>query len=118
MDTNDRPRKKIQEGGKAAGRRKSAVSRGVPAGSLKGRPLADEGRIGREKPSLAAARRTSSDAVVERLGPPRGRREPLTDRHRAIARADRSRLGLRQEAELVLHREFGLQRAAMAFRVR
>jgi len=33
-----------------------------------------------------------SDAVVERLGPPRGRDEPLTDRHRAIARAVQDRL--------------------------
>ncbi len=33
-----------------------------------------------------------SDALVERLGSPRGAKEPLTDRHRDIARAVQSRL--------------------------
>jgi carbamoyltransferase len=47
-----------------------------------------------------------SDAVVERLGPPRGRHEPLTDRHRAIARAVQDRL-----------EEVGVHLASMALRV-
>ncbi len=33
-----------------------------------------------------------SDALVDRLGPPRGRYEPVTDRHREIARAVQGRL--------------------------
>jgi carbamoyltransferase len=47
-----------------------------------------------------------SDQVVERLGPPRGRRDPLTDRHRAIARAVQDRL-----------EEVGVHLASMAVRV-
>ena len=47
-----------------------------------------------------------SDAVVERLGPPRGRGEPLTDRHRAIARAVQDRL-----------EEVGVHLASMALRL-
>lgn len=101
METNDRPRKKIQESGKAASRRKSAVSRGAPAGSLKGRPLADEGRTGREKPSLAAARRTSSDAEQS----PSRRKDlplPLERPDREDRREDRSlRLTLRVEGERI-----------------
>ena len=101
METNDRPRKKIQESGKAASRRKSAVSRGAPSGSLKGRPLADEGRTGREKPSLAAARRTSSDAEQS----PSRRKDlplPLERPDREDRREDRSlRLTLRVEGERI-----------------
>ena len=101
METNDRPRKKIQESGKAASRRKSAVSRGATAGSLKGRPLADEGRTGREKPSLAAARRTSSDAEQS----PSRRKDlplPLERPDREDRREDRSlRLTLRVEGERI-----------------
>ena len=40
------------------------------------------------------------------------------DEGRDAARADRVRLRRRQKSELVLDREFGLQRAAMAFRAR
>jgi len=47
-----------------------------------------------------------SDQVVERLGPPRGRGEPLTDRHRSIARAVQDRL-----------EEVGVHLASMALRV-
>jgi carbamoyltransferase len=47
-----------------------------------------------------------SDAVVERLGPPRGRSEPLTDRHRSIARAVQDRL-----------EEVGVHLASMALRL-
>jgi len=47
-----------------------------------------------------------SDQVVERLGPPRGRGEPLTDRHRAIARAVQDRL-----------EEVGVHLASMALRL-
>jgi len=47
-----------------------------------------------------------SDAVVERLGLPRGRGEPLTDRHRAIARAVQDRL-----------EEVGVHLASMALRL-
>jgi carbamoyltransferase len=47
-----------------------------------------------------------SDAIVERLGPPRGRGEPLTDRHRAIARAVQDRL-----------EEVGVHLASIALRV-
>ena len=47
-----------------------------------------------------------SDQVVERLGPPRGRGEPLTDRHRAIARAVQDRL-----------EEVGAHLASMALRL-
>jgi carbamoyltransferase len=47
-----------------------------------------------------------SDAIVERLGPPRGRGEPLTDRHRSIARAVQDRL-----------EEVGVHLASMALRV-
>ncbi|HEY2945654.1 MAG TPA: carbamoyltransferase C-terminal domain-containing protein [Vicinamibacteria bacterium] len=47
-----------------------------------------------------------SDAIVERLGPPRGRDEPLTDRHRSIARAVQDRL-----------EEVGVHLASIALRV-
>jgi carbamoyltransferase len=47
-----------------------------------------------------------SDTIVERLGPPRGRGEPLTDRHRAIARAVQDRL-----------EEVGVHLASIALRV-
>ena len=47
-----------------------------------------------------------SDAIVERLGPPRGRGEPLTDRHRSIARAVQDRL-----------EEVGVHLASIALRV-
>ena len=47
-----------------------------------------------------------SDTIVERLGPPRGRGEPLTDRHRSIARAVQDRL-----------EEVGVHLASIALRV-
>jgi carbamoyltransferase len=47
-----------------------------------------------------------SDAVVERLGPPRGKDEPLSDRHRSIARAVQGRL-----------EEAGVHLASMALRL-
>ena len=47
-----------------------------------------------------------SDAIVERLGPPRGRGEPLTDRHRSIARSVQDRL-----------EEVGVHLASIALRV-
>lgn len=47
-----------------------------------------------------------ADAIVDRLGPPRSRDEPLTDRHRAIAWAVQDRL-----------EEAGLHLAAMATRL-
>jgi carbamoyltransferase len=47
-----------------------------------------------------------SDALVARLGPPRGRNDPITDRHRAIARAVQDRL-----------EEVGVHLATMALRL-
>ena len=99
MDANDRPRKKIAEGGKADRRRKSPVSRGAPAGELKGKPVAAEDRTGREKQRLAAARRTASDA--ERAPGRRGdlpmpmERPDSNDRHEGRS----LRLTLRVEGE-------------------
>jgi hypothetical protein len=101
MDANDRPRKKIAEGGKADRRRKSPVSRGAPAGSLKGKPVAGEDRIGREKPGLAAARRSASD--TERTPGRRGdlpmpmERPDPNDRHEGRS----LRLTLRVEGESI-----------------
>jgi hypothetical protein len=67
-----RPRKRIEEPGKSDSRRQPAVSRGVPKGELKGKPLDGGVRAGPEKMSLAMARRTAVDA--ER---PVGRRREL-----------------------------------------
>jgi hypothetical protein len=100
MDEEDRPRKRIE--GKATGRRRPKVSSGVPKGKLKGKPLADQGRVGPEKVSLATARRTAVDA--ERIVSPR-RELPLpTERQNAIdPREGRSlRLRLQIEGERII----------------
>jgi hypothetical protein len=101
MDSYDRPRKQIPQEGQAARRRKTAVSRGVPSGKLKGKPLTADDRIGPQKPPLAAARRTASD--VEQ-SPSRRKDLPLP-----IERSDRDnrhegrslRLTLRVEGERI-----------------
>ena len=101
MDAKDRPRKNISNDGKAGRRRKAAVSRGVPSGQLKGKPVADENRTGREKPGLAAARRTAPD--VE--GSPSRRKDlplPMERSHREERREGRSlRLTLRVDGERI-----------------
>ena len=101
MDETERRRKRVEEPGESAGRRHRAVSTGVSAGELKGKPLAAGERSGLAKPPLAVARRSAAQAdraVSSRKELPLPRESDVA----AAARGGRSlRLRLSVEGERI-----------------